>query len=211
LTKPDATSSGLLCCGLTQNDGVNKIVGFSDITSQPKIWEKEISGPVRDIHWKPDQLGMVLAIGSELSTLHFGNGIFHQDTLVIHPWEEIHTDDIREIAISPHESNLMISCGFDKRIIVSDIQQSRPVRRFFSRHVVGSVRWHPSCGEVVSYTCDNGSINLFDIRENSARLPVISRSQNISLYAHEYVNDNTILLGYADGTLELFEIRKKEV
>jgi WD40 repeat protein len=173
LSKPSVNEKGQFCCCLKTNSSVELLVG--SIKEQGENISKFcLEQAPRDIHWvHPKKL--LAAFGSEFRLLSIGDS----NQLSTHTLPVQHTDDIREISVSPHEPELILSGGFDRKLILTNIAQQKHVKEFHNRHVVGSVRWHPSCDEVVSFTCDVGSINLFDIRENSARLPVIYHSNTV--------------------------------
>ena len=113
-------------------------------------------------------LGNILAVASCEATDYA-----KADCMQIKEIHSIHTDDVREIALDHHHSNIVLSGGFDKRLLITDIENQRIVKPFYTRHVIGSVRWYPTCNDVVSFTCDVGSISMFDIRDHSPRVPIV--------------------------------------
>lgn len=146
-----------------------------------------------------------------VGSVHIGDGeeITDESVKLIEIHSE-HTDDIREVAVDYHDGHLLMSGGFDKKILISDLNTEKVVKPYYSRHVIGSVRWYPNCSDVVSYTCDVGSINIFDIREGSPRIPIVYHTNKV-IYTHEYITQYIVALAGVGGRIDLFDTRTKSM
>ena len=95
-----------------------------------------------------------------------------------------HNGAIREFALSGHQPNRLLSGGFDKQLLVTNVEAGVLEKAYPTRHVIGSVRWYPDCEQVVSFTSDVGLLSIFDIREGSSRVPIVYNAGNPVLSPH---------------------------
>jgi len=132
---------------------------------------------------------------------------------------EFHKDAIREICVSTGNRNLVISGGFDGNVFVtdisrlcSDIQKNEKKSEnslYPCRDVVGSVSWHPEDSFLASCTTDSGTLHIFDIRTDKRRPAVVYDTAKKELYTHAYRDSNSMLLGFGDGNIQVFDTRNK--
>eukprot|EP01118_Nematostelium_gracile_P007235 TRINITY_DN2344_c0_g1_i1.p1 TRINITY_DN2344_c0_g1~~TRINITY_DN2344_c0_g1_i1.p1 ORF type:complete len:223 (+),score=58.88 TRINITY_DN2344_c0_g1_i1:804-1472(+) len=133
---------------------------------------------------------------------------------------EFHKDAVREICISEGNKNLVISGGFDGNVFVTDItrlvsdieknEKKSENSLYPCRDVVGSVSWHPNDTFLASCTTDTGTLHIFDIRTDKRRPAIVHDTGKKELYCHAYQDVNTMMLGFGDGTLQVFDIRNKK-
>lgn len=80
---------------------------------------------------------------------------------------KVHRDDIREISINPMNPLHVASGGFDQNVCLTYVGRSAPASPgtiHAAPGVVGSVRWVPDESELLSWTTDDGGLQLFDTR-----------------------------------------------
>ena len=125
-----------------------------------------------------------------------------------------HADEIREIAANPAMPELVATAGSDGTVLIHNLEASRhairaPPTCLNIDGTVGSVRWQPSNPVVVSYTTDEGRLQLFDTRtRNVTQSWQVAAELTGDLYTHAHYDDNTVLLGYSDGGVAFFDMRK---
>jgi len=168
---------------------------------------------VRDIDWL-DPHRVVVALNQKLGIVVLGENQTLNE-IVLFP--DFHTDTIRELAVNPKVPHLVISGGFDGNVFVTDISRlvddiQRNEKKsensvYLCKDVVGSVNWHPNDHNVASCTTDLGVLHVFDIRTDQSKPAFVYDTQKIELYAHSYVDDFTLCLGYGDGTIAIHDIR----
>ena len=132
-----------------------------------------------------------------------------------------HRDTIREIAVSPYHNNLVVSGGFDCNVFVTDIARlyqdiQKSERKsenslYPCRDVVGSVSWHPQQASVASCTTDVGVFHMFDVRTELRQPALVHDTMHAELYCHVYSGEHELLLGFGDGTLQVFDWRMKKL
>jgi hypothetical protein len=170
---------------------------------------------VRDLQWIDTQ-HIVFAINQKLGLVRMTPELT-VDAIVMFP--EFHKDAIREISVSTGNKNLVISGGFDGNVFVTDIsrlcsdiekQEKKSENSLYPcRDVVGSVSWHPEDSYLASCTTDTGTLHIFDIRTDKRRPAIVYDSGKKELYTHAYKDSHTMLLGYGDGSVHVFDTRSK--
>jgi len=71
------------------------------------------------------------------------------------------------------------------------------------------VNWHPHDTFLASCTTDTGTLHIFDIRTDKRRPAIVYDTLKRELFTHSYKDDTTILLGYGDGQIMVFDTRNK--
>jgi len=174
-----------------------------------------ISDYVRDLQWI-DEKHIVFAINQKLGLARM-YGDLTVDDIVMSP--EFHKDAIREICVGQANKNLVISGGFDGNVFVtdisrlcSDIQKNEKKSEnslYPCREVVGSVSWHPEDPYLARCTTDSGTLHIFDIRTDKRRPAVVYDTGKRELFSHSYRDSITLLLGFGDGSIQLFDTRSR--
>jgi len=170
---------------------------------------------VRDLQWIDTQ-HIVFAINQKLGLVKMTPDLT-VEAIVMFP--EFHKDAIREISVSEGNKALVISGGFDGNVFVTDIsrlcndieknEKKSENSLYPCRDVVGSVSWHPEDSYLASCTTDTGTLHIFDIRTDKRRPAIVYDTGKKELYCHSYKDSNTMLLGYGDGTIHIFDTRHK--
>jgi len=228
LSKPAfcPTDSSWFVCGTEEQDPSKKnsnFLIFSQLrleNTEPKVkvevkYTYAIADYVRDMHWVDTNI-LVVALNSKLGLLRLSPERT-VDELVMFP--EFHRDSIREIAVSHGNKSLVISGGFDGNVFVTDISRlvtdiqknSKKSENslYPCKDVVGSVAWHPEDGFLASCTTDTGTLHIFDVRTDRRRPAIVYDAARRELYTHSYQNNVTMLLGFGDGAVQVFDIRYK--
>jgi len=171
---------------------------------------------VRDLHWV-DSDHLVFATGSKLGVARVSNRPDRVEEILMFP--EFHKDVVREIAVSEITKNLVLSGGFDGSVFVTDIsrlysdmqkQERKSENSLYPcGSVVGSVRWHPTDAYLASCTTDLGVIHVFDIRTDRKRPAMVFDTERRELFTHDYRDPVTLLFGFGDGSLQVFDYRSR--
>jgi WD40 repeat protein len=165
-----------------------------------------------------DPLHTVFAIGAKLGIASLNPSDFTVQELTMFP--QFHSDIVREIALSQNCPNLVLSGGFDGKVFVTDIsrlyvdiqknEQKSENSLYPCSDVVGSVRWHPTDAYLASCTTDPGTLHIFDIRTDKKRPALIYHTSKRNLYSHDYRDQHTLLLGFGDGQVQVFDSRTRK-
>lgn len=169
---------------------------------------------VRDIHWL-GSCAAVVAIGKEIHVIQLKD--VGGSCRLQNPINRVHSDTIRELAVSPTMDTHVLSGGFDETVVLTDVrnlgdpQAAAVVGKFDAHDVVSSVRWSPLDTQM-SWTTDGGDFQVVDIRVRSPQLqmPLYSFvNMNIlgGLFAHEYLNTFTVVLGFERGHMAFVDLR----
>ncbi|GBG30356.1 Hypothetical Protein FCC1311_065752 [Hondaea fermentalgiana] len=156
-----------------------------------------------------------------------------QDSLegaIFEPCEQagrVKSSTLRQMACSSSDNlnsneTRIVSGGFDRRV-----QVWRPERVLFDRialpesecsthGIVGSVQWHPSSLDLVSWTLDSGTFEMYDLRAGesvrclndcNAHAPAGS----MPLFTHAFMGDTTVILGFGNGSTKVIDVRKLQI
>jgi len=188
-----------------------------DYTNIRVVSAYPIPDHIRDLHWV-DHQHVVFAIGSKLGVARISAAMSdHVEEILMFP--EFHKDVVREIGVSEINKNLVLSGGFDGNVFVTDISRLYLDMQKHERKsenslypcgtVVGSVRWHPTDAYLASCTTDSGALHVFDIRTDRKRPAMVYDTQKRELFTHDYRDPYTLLLGFGDGTLQVFDYRSR--
>eukprot|EP01080_Neovahlkampfia_damariscottae_P009958 gene9958-2277_t len=200
-----------------ENNNLNRIV-FGSLNHQnvtklnSKIWSYPINEHIRSCDWI-DENRILLALNSKLGLLELDESGSASEILL---FPELHSDTIRQLSYS-QKNKMMISGGFDGNVYVTnvlrlleDMQKNEKKTEnsvYVCKDVVGSVCWHPKDEFFASCTTDTGRLHLFDIRVNDDKPAYVFDSFKSELYTHTYMNDETIILGFGDGSIQIHETR----
>eukprot|EP00698_Gefionella_okellyi_P012441 TRINITY_DN3347_c0_g1_i2.p1 TRINITY_DN3347_c0_g1~~TRINITY_DN3347_c0_g1_i2.p1 ORF type:complete len:496 (+),score=75.68 TRINITY_DN3347_c0_g1_i2:355-1842(+) len=132
-----------------------------------------------------------------------------------------HRDTIREIAVSPHSPELVLSGGMDSSVFVTnitklcdDMQMAHAKSEnaiYPCRDPVGSVAWSPTDASIASCTTDPGVLHIFDIRTEQRTPAQIYDTKKPELFSHTYCGVADIVLGFGDGSMYIYDFRMKQI
>ncbi|ETL39012.1 hypothetical protein L916_09564 [Phytophthora nicotianae] len=220
LSKPIVREDGLLIVGTEVTANLppgekNRIFVTNFLApagSQPPA-HIMVEQEVRDIQWMGGQAAIV-AIGKEIQLIQIaiGGPCRLQDAI-----NSVHSDAIRELAVSPTSSSLVVSGGFDQTVVLTDLRnQGDPtaaavIGKFDACDVVSSVRWSPEYSQV-SWTTDGGDFQVADTRAPSSQLQVpfynyLNAGTLGSLFTHEYLSSFYVTLGFERGHIAFVDLR----
>jgi len=115
---------------------------------------------------------------------------------------------------------MCLSGGYDGRAFVTDCEkvvsdqmsyrlESSNAMYETGQGSVSSVQWNPIMANLASITTDSGYFHCFDTRVGgSERQTIVIKTNFRELYAHGWSDTHAMLLGYGDGSLCLFDIRR---
>ena len=182
-----------------------------------RTWKVPINGAYKHSAWvgAGESLGhLAFAVGAELRILTVPASPLEADTWRHDSVSVDHADEIREIAANPAMPELVATAGSDGTVLIHNLNASRiasrvPPTRLNIDGTVGSVRWQPTNPAVVSYTTDEGRLQLFDTRtRNVTQSWQVAAELTGDLYTHAHYDESTLLLGYSDGGVGFFDMRK---
>jgi len=182
--------------------------------NKPSLCTYNISEHVRDLEWVNNEW-VIFAVAQRVGLIKVGQDLIVADVV---SFPDFHTDIVREISICHQNANLLISGGFDGNVFVTDIQKLvADIKRnekksenwlYPCKEVVGSVRWYPTSPFIGSCTTDTGLLHIFDLRVDHKRDSQVYDTLTDMLYTHAYKDENTVLLGFGNGTMQVYDIRK---
>uniref|UniRef100_H3GS94 Uncharacterized protein n=1 Tax=Phytophthora ramorum TaxID=164328 RepID=H3GS94_PHYRM len=174
---------------------------------------------VRDIQWMGSTQAAIIAVGKEIHLIQLGDPSVGEPCRLQDAINTVHSDAIRELAVSPRTTSYVLSGGFDETVVVTDLRnQADPkascvVAKFDAYDVVSSVRWSPEDSSHLSWTTDGGDFQVADIRIRSPQLQVplysfVKMNKLGGLFTHEYLSSYNVALGFEQGHIALIDIRK---
>jgi len=182
--------------------------------NKPSLCTYNISEHVRDLEWVNDEW-VIFAVAQRVGLIKVGQDLIVADVVT---FPDFHTDIVREISICHQNANMLISGGFDGNVFVTDIQKLvADIKRnekksenwlYPCKEVVGSVRWYPTSPFIGSCTTDTGLLHIFDLRVDHKRDSQVYDTLTNMLYTHAYKDENTVLLGFGNGTIQVYDLRK---
>lgn len=93
---------------------------------------------------------------------------------------KISNNIIRQIAVDNFGVRIA-SGGYEGNLIVSQISDSFsgifPIANYKSNDCIGSIKWHPTDHQLLSFTTDNGFWNLYDLRSKLKQASFETRSR----------------------------------
>ncbi|KAF1773869.1 WD40-repeat-containing domain [Phytophthora cactorum] len=225
LSKPIIREDGLLIVGTEVTADLSTPTGeknrifvtnfLSSTGSQPPA-HIMVEQEVRDIDWMGAQAAIV-AIGNEIHLIQLGDLSIGGPCRLQDPINPVHSDTIRELAVSPTTNSHVLSGGFDQTVVLTDLRnQGDPktaavIGKFDAKDVVSSVRWSPTDSHV-SWTTDGGDFQVADTRVRSPQLQApLSNYLNVGtlggLFAHEYLSSFNVALGFERGHVAFVDLR----
>ncbi|KAG1704055.1 hypothetical protein DVH05_006068 [Phytophthora capsici] len=223
LGKPIIREDGLLLVGTelvsTQTTEKNRIFVTNCMPSTGTPQDSTrimVEEEVRDIHWLDTQTAIV-AVGKDIQLIRLGDISVEGSFRLQDPINAVHSDTIREIAVSPTTNSHVLSGGFDETIVLTDLRNqgdpttSAIIGKFDANDVVSSIRWSPSDSHF-SWTTDGGDFQIADSRTRSPQLQVPLYSfVNVGalggLFTHEYLSSFIIALGFERGHMAMIDTR----
>lgn len=181
------------------------------------VWTHPLRDHVRDMEWL-NASAVVAAVGSTLALVQVNTS--HPDFLCeVVQLPQFHTDCIRELAINPANTSLVITGGFDGHVFVTDLQQVAAALEGRASSVqntmypgdgaaIGSVGWLPGDAQIATATSDAGRLHLFDIRTHLSRPAVVYDTGKTALYGHGFVTPHVAILGFGDGSVQARDTRR---
>ncbi|POM65237.1 Hypothetical protein PHPALM_19078 [Phytophthora palmivora] len=171
---------------------------------------------VRDIHWLSTEAAVV-AIGKEIQLIHLGDLSVGGPCKLQDPINPVHSDSIRELAVSPTSNSQVLSGGFDETVVLTDLRNhgdptaAATIGTFDANDVVSSVRWSPMDSHI-SWTTDVGDFQVADTRVRAPQLQVplytvLNVDKLGGLFTHEYMGSFNIALGFERGHIAVIDTR----
>eukprot|EP00761_Pharyngomonas_kirbyi_P003611 gb/GECH01003615.1/.p1 GENE.gb/GECH01003615.1/~~gb/GECH01003615.1/.p1 ORF type:complete len:387 (+),score=55.16 gb/GECH01003615.1/:1-1161(+) len=213
------TQNGLFVCGTenihSHHDTANCIaIGNINTPNDDPLSLFPVNEDMRDLGWlTPNRL--VVALDSKLGILELNDANEIASKPVLFP--DFHKDTIRQISVNEGNSHLVLSGGFDGNVFVTNItrlvddmeknEQNSENSVYMCGDVVGSVSWHPRDFNVASCTTDPGWLHVFDIRTDQSKPAFVYDTDKLELFAHTYIDDFMVALGYGDGQVQIHDIR----
>ncbi|KAL3668622.1 hypothetical protein V7S43_005924 [Phytophthora oleae] len=223
LSKPIIREDGLLLVGTelvsTQTAEKNRIfvTNYMSPTGTPQNSARiMVEEEIRDIHWLDTQAAIV-AVGKDIQLIQLGDTSVEGSFRLQDPINAVHSDTIREIAVSPATNFHVLSGGFDETIVLTDLRNqgdptaSAIIKKLDANDVVSSIRWSPSDSHF-SWTTDGGDFQVADSRARSSQLQVplysfVNMGTLGGLFTHEYLSSFIIALGFERGHMALIDTR----
>ena len=158
---------------------------------------------------------LLVAMGRDIVVVSLSEGAMRERLVM----PSMHDDDIRDLQLSHHHRNLALSGGYDGKAFVTDCervisdQMSYRTQSSNSLYVTGkssvsSVQWNPVVANFASITTDSGHLHCFDTRLGTDKQTIILNTDMPRLYTHGWADSNGIILGYGDGSVRFFDIRR---
>ncbi|KAL4105812.1 hypothetical protein PRIC1_003868 [Phytophthora ramorum] len=228
LSKPIVREDGLLLVGTEivdpsiQTGEKNRIFVTNFLSSTGHAQQPSnimVEQEVRDIQWMGSTQAAIIAVGKEIHLIQLGDPSVGEPCRLQDAINTVHSDAIRELAVSPRTTSYVLSGGFDETVVVTDLRnQADPkascvVAKFDAYDVVSSVRWSPEDSSHLSWTTDGGDFQVADIRIRSPQLQVplysfVKMNKLGGLFTHEYLSSYNVALGFEQGHIALIDIRK---
>ncbi|EGZ17433.1 hypothetical protein PHYSODRAFT_501704 [Phytophthora sojae] len=167
---------------------------------------------VRDLQWISSDVA-VAAVGYDIQLMQLG------PLRMQAPISSVHSDAIRDLAVSTTTNSYVLSGGFDETVVITDLRDtgdptaSTIVAKYDARDVVSSVRWSPVGASQVSWTTDGGDFQVADSRVPSPQLQIplyayLKVDKLGGLFAHEYLSNLTVALGFESGYVAMLDLRQ---
>ena len=193
---PDSKESYLLCLNSDKFYGENP---------KPIVSHLQVKDHVRDVHWVAEKI-IVCATGHDVQIME----VQADFEIKLRGTRRLHHDLIREVAPSPNKPLEVASGGFDKKLCINDLVKGVQLCEKTMSDTIGSVKFQASSnGNVVGCTLDYGGLFLFDKREGLRKHIYSVNTGKPDMYTHCCLNDNTIMLGYGDASLQIVDQRYK--
>mmetsp|Transcript_35096 Transcript_35096/g.88678 ORF Transcript_35096/g.88678 Transcript_35096/m.88678 type:complete len:684 (+) Transcript_35096:58-2109(+) len=216
--------TGLVALGTEQHPNVDSegaLLSLVQVNRGAKTHLKVMSHPLRlgeaisGMDWLSAK-EILVATGKHMTIVSLSEGRLRKRI----DMPVMHRDDIRDIQLSKHNKNMCLSGGYDGRAFITDcervVSDQMSYRPESSNAVyetgpssVSSVQWNPVMANLASITTDSGYMHCFDTRLGSTeRQTVIIKTGFSQLYSHGWSDTHGFVLGYGDGSLRLFDIRR---
>jgi peroxin-7 len=120
-----------------------------------------------------------------------------------------HEKEIWNINWSHLIPNLILSCGSDKLLKITDVQNGKVLNTFNHNDIIYSCNFHPTLSNVISSSSKDKSCKLFDIKSNKEIKSFNSNYEILTCDFNKY--DNLIGLGYSNGIIQIYDLRKSDI
>ena len=120
-----------------------------------------------------------------------------------------HEKEIWNINWSHLIPNLILSCGSDKLLKIKDVQNGKVLNTFNHNDIIYSCNFHPTLSNVISSSLKDKSCKLFDIKSNKEIKSFNSNYEILTCDFNKY--DNLIGLGYSNGIIQIYDLRKSDI
>jgi len=162
-----------------------------------------VSEHIRDTHWIMDNV--ILCAKSQ--DVHIIQMQKEDLSLKIRGTRSLHHDLIREIAPNPSKPMEIASGGYDKKLCIHDLRRGVKLHEQATSDTIGSVKWHQFSRATLGCTLDYGGMMMFDSRIGFSKPSFKMNTGKPDLYTHCAIDNNSVLLGYGDGSLQLIDQR----
>ncbi|CEG48035.1 WD40/YVTN repeat-like-containing domain [Plasmopara halstedii] len=222
LSKPIIREDGLLLVGTeieadpSLPNGEKNRIFVTNFLASGSPAHIAVKKEVRDLQWM-GSYAAIAAIGKEIHVIHLRDLALGGPCRLQNPINTVHSDTIRELAVSPITDTHVLSGGFDETVVLTDLryhgdpQAAAVIGKFDAHDVVSSVRWSLIHTQM-SWTTDGGDFQIVDtrIRLPQLQMPLYS-FVNVNalggLFAHEYLNTFTVALGFERGHIAFVDLR----
>jgi len=107
--------------------------------------------------------------------------------------------------------NQIASGGYDKILCMSDLNHDpRLLQSANLPDTISSVKWTQFLGPCVSVTTEEGGMYLYDSKTDFAKPNISISTAKSELFTHEIYNGYNMMLGYGDGSIAHYDIRKTD-
>ena len=120
-----------------------------------------------------------------------------------------HEKEIWNINWSHLIPNLILSCGSDKLLKITDVQNGKVLNTFNHNDIIYCCNFHPTLSNVISSSSKDKSCKLFDIKSNKEIKSFNSNYEILTCDFNKY--DNLIGLGYSNGIIQIYDLRKSDI
>ena len=136
-------------------------------------------------------------------------------------WDFLNNNNLPLFSIKQHEKeiwninwshlipNLILSCGSDKLLKITDVQNGKVLNTFNHNDIIYCCNFHPTLSNVISSSSKDKSCKLFDIKSNKEIKSFNSNYEILTCDFNKY--DNLIGLGYSNGIIQIYDLRKSDI
>ena len=126
-----------------------------------------------------------------------------------------HTASVEDIAWSPTEANVLMSCSVDKTVRVWDTRCTERSMISVEAHAtdVNVMSWNPTVSYLVVSGADDGTFKIWDLRNLKAEAPVANFAWHrgpISSVAWHPLDESTLAVASADNSVTVWDLSLEE-
>ena len=135
-------------------------------------------------------------------------------------WDFLNNNNLPLFSIKQHESeiwninwshlitNLILSCGSDKNLKLTDVTNGKILNCFSHNNLIYSCIFHPTLSNVISSTSKDKTCKIIDFKSNKVIKVFKYNYEILTCDFNKY--DNLIGLGYSNGLIQIFDLRKSD-